>query len=61
MSDWRIYYHDGSTFDSTQGVPNDAPPTGVVCIIQFSREMGREILNRWDCYFWDSVEECLNG
>jgi len=29
---WRIYYADGSTFDNTQGNPEDAPTTGVIAI-----------------------------
>ena len=34
LVDWRIYYDDGSTFDSDQGTPNDAPPVGVILILQ---------------------------
>jgi len=26
---WRIYYDNGSTFDSTQGEPHEAPAEGV--------------------------------
>jgi len=32
--DWRVYYKDGSTFDSTQGKPDDAPPYNVLMVIQ---------------------------
>jgi len=32
---WRIYYADGSTFDSTQGTWADAPPFGVQCIVWY--------------------------
>lgn len=53
MATWKIFYHDGTTFDSDNGAPADAPPVGVVCIIQSSIMLGREILNRWPCYFWD--------
>lgn len=31
---WRIYYADGSTFDSTNGAPEHAPATGVIVIVQ---------------------------
>lgn len=33
MLDWRIYFADGNTFDSTQGAPEDAPALGVVAIV----------------------------
>lgn len=29
---WRIWYDDGSTFDSSMGEPRDAPDRGVICI-----------------------------
>lgn len=29
---WRIYYADGSTFDSNEGAPSDSPPLGVVAL-----------------------------
>lgn len=32
---WRIYYADGSTFDSTQGQWADAPPFGVQCVVYY--------------------------
>ena len=32
MIQWRIYYADGSTFDSSQGSPWDAPATRVLVI-----------------------------
>jgi hypothetical protein len=30
--DWRIWYGDGTTFDSLDGSPKEAPARGVVCI-----------------------------
>ena len=30
---WRVYYDDGSTFDSSQGSPADSPGWGVVACI----------------------------
>lgn len=32
--EWRLYYQDGSVFDSTDGEPHDSPPWGVVAICQ---------------------------
>ncbi len=51
LMDWRIYYADGSTFDSSQGEPNDAPPTGVACIMQRDAS-GREVVKGDDYYYW---------
>lgn len=53
---WRIYYADGTTYDSTQGEPKDAPSTGVICIKHF-------IENEWrisafvDYYCWELGSE----
>ena len=51
MARWKIWFIDGTTFDSTQGSPADAPAQGVVCIAQPDVETGREILNRWPAYY----------
>jgi hypothetical protein len=32
---WRIYYADGSTFDSTMGRWADAPAFGVQCVVYY--------------------------
>lgn len=34
MPRWRIYYEDGTSFDSDQGGPGDAPAMGVLSIQQ---------------------------
>ena len=53
---WRIYYADGSTYDSTQGTPDTAPSIGVICIKHF-------IENEWrisafvDYYLWEQGSE----
>jgi hypothetical protein len=53
---WRIYYADGSTFDNTQGLPQDAPALGVIAIKHF-------IENEWrlqafaDYYIWEVGSE----
>ena len=49
---WRIYYADGSTFDSSQGEHEDAPPFGVICIVYPNDLVGRIIMHGWDWYYW---------
>jgi hypothetical protein len=49
---WRVYYDDGSTFDSTQGRPDAAPGLGVQAIVQADERVGRAILTRFDWYYW---------
>jgi hypothetical protein len=53
---WRVYYADGSTFDSSQGSEEAAPGDGVVCIVQPARG-GREVMCRWDWYYWHGTAE----
>lgn len=52
MPQWRIYYDDGTTFDDTQGAPEDAPGLGVVCIVQACPDLGRQIMSGWDFYYF---------
>ena len=35
VASWRVFYADGSTFDSSQGSWADAPPFGVVCVVYY--------------------------
>lgn len=35
---WRLYYADGSTFDSSQGSAFDAPGYGAVCARQLRKD-----------------------
>ena len=49
---WRIYYADGSTFDDTQGKPEDAPATGVICILQNPPNHGWQLHRDKDYYLW---------
>ena len=49
---WRIYYDDGSTFDSSMGAPDDAPSAGVQCIVEPDRDAGRVVLNSFDWYYF---------
>lgn len=70
---WRIYYEDGSTFDSTQGRPEESPASGVVAIRQrlhcSSGHHTDEILKSGeprilsnDLYWWrPDVEEWIEG
>jgi len=53
MLSWRIYYDDGSTFDSSQGEPEDAPSFGVVFIPQPDEQVGRMVMQGWDWYYFN--------
>lgn len=35
IASWRVFYADGSTFDSSQGSWADAPPFGTVCVVYY--------------------------
>lgn len=50
--DWRIYYGDGSTFDSTQGEPEDAPAFDFQCVVQPDPRVGRTVMAGWDWYYY---------
>lgn len=50
---WRIYYADGSTFDSTQGWPSDAPREGFIGAIGYAEDKTRYIMSKWDFYRYD--------
>ena len=52
MPDWRVYYDDGSTFDSSMGAPEDAPAFGVLCIVFPDEDHGRLVMSGWDWYFF---------
>lgn len=60
---WRIYYADGSTFDSNQGEPWQAPASGVVIInLESEDERERSYFQKDDDYYiwklnrWWSVD-----
>jgi len=38
VASWRIFYADGSTFDSGQGSWADAPPFGVQCVVYYDAQ-----------------------
>jgi hypothetical protein len=50
---WRIFYDDGSTFDSTQGEPHEAPTEGFVCAVGYDETGSRYIMHGWDFYCFD--------
>lgn len=54
LSEWRIYYFDGSTFDDSQGPWDRAPQEGVLCVAVVDRERpvmrGRWLLTTTDYY-----------
>jgi hypothetical protein len=50
---WRIFYDDGSTFDSDQGEPHDAPTAGFICSVGYDESGDRYIMHGWDHYCWD--------
>lgn len=49
---WRIYYADGTTFDDSEGTPEEAPSFGVLCIVCPDDVVGRVVLNRHNFYYW---------
>lgn len=58
---WRIYYTDGTTFDSTMGEPEDAPCWGVAAISQVDPDSGRAGVAGVDNYWWESDIQCWSG
>jgi len=57
MFDWRIYYDDGSTFDSSMGTPEDAPSHGILVIVFPDEDHGRLVMQGWDWYFYHGKEK----
>ena len=53
MAEWRIFYDDGSTFDSEAGEPHEAPSEGFICAIGYDESRQRYIMHGWDFYRWD--------
>lgn len=58
---WRIYYGDGSTFDSTMGGPQDAPVAGFICAVGYSRHGTRFIAHGYDFYRWEPGDQVWLG
>ena len=58
--EWVVWYDDGTSFCSLEGVPEAAPAWGVMCIAQASRDHGRVIWHGGD-YYWRDREEWVRG
>lgn len=52
--DWRIYYSDGSTFDSNNGSIADAPKMGFICAVGYDENNSRYIQWEWGFYRYDA-------
>lgn len=52
MLKWRIRYDDDTTFDSSQGDPENAPAYGGITIVFPDELVGRVIMHGWDWYYW---------
>jgi len=50
---WKIYYGDGTTFDSNIGSPNETPSLNVQVILCKDNINGRNIYHTWDWYYWN--------
>lgn len=55
IPDWRIYYANGTTFDSNDGAAQAAPSTGYVCAIGYDQDGSRYIQGQQDYYRWDAA------
>ena len=53
LPDWRIFYADGTTYDSNDGPVTSAPREGFVCAVGYDLSKNRYIMQRWDFYRWD--------
>ena len=49
---WKIYYGDKSTFDSSQGGPEDAPALNAQIIVQPDPDVGWYTTHSRDYYVW---------
>lgn len=54
MIEWRIYYEGGVTFSNEDGTPFDAPSRGVMVISVAEPAIGRQLVSRFDFYWWHS-------
>lgn len=51
---WRIYYGDGLTYSSEDGLINGSYPFNVQAVVQADEDVGRQILNGFDWYIYKS-------
>lgn len=61
MTDWVIYYDDGSSFSSCDGEPHEAPTEGFVCALGYDQDGERYIQNGWDFYHYDKETQTWWG
>jgi len=54
---WRIYYDDGTTFDSNDGLPHEAPPRGFILVVGYDETNTRYIMQGWDHYCFDKESD----
>lgn len=58
--EWRVYYDDGSTFDSDDGSVQDVPALGVQAVVCHDRcpdsATGRMVAHRFDFYWYEGPE-----
>lgn len=52
---WKIFYGDGSTFSNEDGLPEQAPCTGVLAVAFFNMDNRREIGASKDYYWYDET------
>lgn len=56
LIEWRIYYGDGRTCDSSQGLIEWVPGLNVQAIVQHDQAGNRHVLSRFDYYWYDQDE-----
>lgn len=54
---WKIFFADGTTFDSDQGSPAEAPPKPVAVILTEDGRCGRRVLKLMDWYRWSEQDD----
>lgn len=64
MIKWLIFYDDGSTFSNLDGEPYDAPPVGVIVLLQVNAN-GRWVFYSQDtskilCWEWRAKNEWVS-
>lgn len=52
MSEWVVYYEDGTSFSWRDGVAHEAPRRGVLIVANLDKEVGRVLHHRADFYIW---------
>lgn len=54
MKKWKIFYGDGSTFGSDDGIPEEAPALNVQAIAhEADIGIGRRVVSGKDYYWWE--------